>query len=309
MPQKYSKPVYERDVPWQVYDLAIIAAAALFVAAALALTPWFLAPLVVLLYGSFVEPRILTVKRYDIGAGDPASPKGLRGASRKLTIAYLSDIHVGPYKGKSWVARVVARTNALRPDLVLLGGDFLCREGADAPELEPLENLKAPLGVYGILGNHDEWKPGAPEAAKAQFAKMDIPLLLNRTVRFEHDGVGVAIAGVEDDWHADTDFAAALREALPDDALIMMIHNPDLAPHAAKFKPRLMLSGHTHGGQIRLPFFGAVPRLPHWLGRRYDRGAFFFDGSPLIISQGLGESGPRARLFCPPQIVLVTLRF
>lgn len=305
MPQKYSKPVYERDVPWQVYDVIIVIGAGLSIAGFFAWSPWFLLPLAVLLYGSFIEPRILTVRRYAVGTGQ-----------RTMTVAYLSDLHVGPYKGAGWVEKVVRRTNAPAPDLILLGGDFLYRDGEDASKLEPLKNLKAPLGVYGILGNHDEWKSGAPEAAKAQFAKMNIPLLLNRAVRFEHGGGRIAVVGVEDDWHAETDFPAALRNVQPDDLLVMMIHNPDLAPIAAAFKPKLMLSGHTHGGQIRLPFVGAVPRLPHWLGRKYDRGLFWFGGhrgltpvSPLVIGQGVGESGPRARFFCPPQVVLVTLRF
>jgi hypothetical protein len=132
----------------------------------------------------------------------------------------------------------------------------------------------------------------------------------------ERDGAAITVVGVEDDWHAETDFDAAASNVNAGDIVIMMIHNPDLAPIAADLKPRLMLSGHTHGGQIRLPFFGPVPRLPHWLGRRYDRGLFWFGGqrgqtpvAPLVIGQGLGESGPRARLFCPPQIALVTLRF
>jgi hypothetical protein len=94
--------------------------------------------------------------------------------------------------------------------------------------------------------------------------------------------------------------------------LIMPVHNPEVATFAARetgLKPALVLSGHDHGGQIRLPLIGSLARMPHNLGRRFDRGLFYIDGMPLIIGQGVGESGPRARLFCPPQIVLVTLRF
>jgi predicted MPP superfamily phosphohydrolase len=229
-----------------------------------------------------------------------------------LNVAFLSDIHVGPYKGEKWVRKLVERTNALKPDLVLLGGDFIYRNADDLPGLAPFKELKAPLGVYAILGNHDEWI--ARKEAKAWFETSGIPLLLNRSLHAEKDGRKISIAGADDDWYGETDLVAAFKDIAPDDLAVIMLHNPELAvPSAAMLRarpgPTFFFSGHTHGGQIRLPWWGPVPALPHHLGRRYDRGVFAFDGLPLVIGAGLGESGPRARLFCPPEIVVAELKY
>ena len=298
MPARYSKPVYGHHTPWWVFDLAIVAGYSFFAWAANAVTPWAALPLAVLLYGSFVEPRLLKTARYDVGKG-----------ARTLTIAFVSDIHVGPYKGSAWVRRLVRAAHALEPDLIMLGGDFLHERAGELKKLEPIQDLRAPLGVYAILGNHDEYK--ASKEAHAWFAASGIPLVENRSVRATE---GVSVAGADDDWYGETDLDAALKDIPPDDLALVMLHNPDLAPHAAKLlKDRrgatVFFSGHTHGGQIRLPFIGPVPSLPHHLGRKYDRGVFAFDGIPLVIGAGTGESGPRARLFCPPEIVLVTVRY
>lgn len=298
MSQKYSPPVYARDIPWWVYDLVIAAGCWFFAWASVEWSRWWLAPLAVLVYGSFIEPRFLIVRRYAVGKGE-----------RSLKIAFLSDIHVGPYKRSAWVRKLVERTHALAPDLILLGGDFLHEAGSDAVELEPLKDLRAPLGVYAILGNHDEYK--ASKEAHAWFGSSGIPLLENRSHRPKD---GVSVAGADDDWYGHTDLEAAFKDLPPDDLAVVMLHNPDLAPHAAKLLQgragaTVFFSGHAHGGQIRLPFVGAVPPLPHHLGRKYDMGLFAFDGIPLVLGAGAGESGPRARLFCPPEIVLVTMRF
>jgi len=303
MPSKYTKPVYGHDIPWWIYDVAIAAGCWFSAWASVAWSRWWLAPLAVLVYGSFIEPRFLIVRRYEVGKGD-----------RALKIAFLSDIHVGPYKRSAWVRKLVERTQTLAPDLILLGGDFLHESGGDVVELEPFKDLRAPLGVYAIMGNHDEYK--ASKEAHAWFETSGIPLLENRAV---HPSQSIAVAGADDDWYGETDLAAAFAGIRPDDAAVVMLHNPDLAPHAAallKGRPgaTLFICGHTHGGQIRLPFIGPVPTLPHHLGRKYDRGVFAVPGTEgtgmkLVIGAGAGESGPRARLFCPPEIVLVTMRF
>jgi predicted MPP superfamily phosphohydrolase len=298
MSARYSKPVYGHDIPWWIYDLTIAAGCLCFAWAAVSWSKLALVPLAVLLYGSFIEPRLLTTRRYVVGEG-----------KKTLKIAYVSDIHVGPYKGSAWVKKLVRRTHALAPDLILLGGDFLHEPAKDLPQLEPLKDFRAPLGVYAILGNHDEYK--ASKEAHAWFAGSGVPLLENRSVKAKD---GVTVAGADDDWYGRTDLEAAFKGIPSDDLAIVMLHNPDLAPHAAKLlKGRpgktVFFSGHAHGGQIRLPFIGPVPPLPHHLGRKYDMGVFAFDGIPLVLGAGAGESGPRARLFCPPEIVLVTMRY
>jgi len=314
MPQKYSKPVYPHDVPWWTYDIVIVIGLLASAWLGVRVHALFWIPFAVLVYGSFIEPRLLTVKRYTVGSG----PK-------KLKAVYLSDLHVGPYKKRAWLRRLVRRVNMFQPDLVLLGGDYLYASGREAVHLEPLKKLRAKYGTYAILGNHDtRYGPGESEGA---LEKAGVHVLRNASVRIEHGGKAMHIVGVDDDWYAETEFEDALQEVKGGEPVIMLIHNPDLAPHAARFLSEknfipgqgrgasFMLSGHAHGGQIRLPFIGPVPPLPHHLGRKYDRGFFMVPGTkvpgtsvPLILGQGVGESGPRARLFCPPQIVLVELR-
>lgn len=296
MPRRYSDPVYKREVPHQVYE-GLIVLGIFLSAAGLLWVPWlFWLPLTVLVWGSFIEPRLLTVKRFEVGEGE-----------RKLRIAFLSDIHVGPYKRGAWIRKLVHRTNALEPDLILLGGDFIYDTTSDPAPLAGLEGLQAPCGTASIMGNHDF--SYRPEETERILTEAGIPPLRNSARHFAHQGQTFAVVGIEDDWDGDTDFDAAMRDVQEDDVVIMLIHNPDLAAAASACRPDLMFSGHLHGGQIRLPFLGPVPRLPHHLTRDIDRGLFSMDGIPYLIGQGVGESGPRARLFCPPQILEVTLRF
>ena len=300
MSARYSKPIYGHDIPWWVYDLTIAAGCSFFSWASFAWTRLAVIPLAVVLYGSFIEPRLLKIARYEVGKGE-----------RKLKLAYVSDIHVGPYKGSAWVRKLVRETHALHPDVILLGGDFLHEKAKDLPKLEPIKEFRAPLGVFAILGNHDEYR--ASKEAHAWISSSGIPLLENRSVRVARVDGEIAVAGADDDWYGETDLEAAFRDVPADVPLVAMIHNPDLAPHAAdllqgRSASTLLISGHTHAGQIRLPLIGPVPSLPHHLGRKYDRGIFEFGGIPLVIGAGAGESGPRARLFCRPEIVLVTMR-
>lgn len=306
MPQKYSTPVYVREVPWWAYDICIWLTLAGFVVlhgiARLQEHPLVAAAcffgFVIIFYGSYIEPRLLKITRYQVGTGE-----------RVLKIAFLSDIHVGPYKGRDWVEKLVRRAQALSPDLILLGGDFLFKEADALPDLEPLKELKASYGVYAILGNHDEWIAG-PES-HAWFAASGIPLLENRSVQA---APGISVAGADDDWYGDTELEAAFKGLPAEDLAIVMLHNPDLAPPASKLlmaRPgkTVFFSGHTHAGQIRLPWIGSVAKMPHHLGRKYDKGLFDFEGLPLVLGAGAGESGPRARLFCRPEIVLTEVRY
>lgn len=301
MPRKYSTPVYTRDIPWQAYDAVIVTGLLLSGWLALLLHPVFWLGAAVLAWGSFIEPRLLLVKRFRLGERE-----------KVLRAAFLSDLHVGPYKKERWLRRLVRKTMKERPDLILIGGDLIYHDPEDVRFLAPLAALRAPLGVFAILGNHDERFGG--EKVRSALERAGMRVLRNETVRIGHGEGNVAIVGVVDDWYAETELERAFSGVEGGDVVVALVHNPDLAPHAAKAlsasgaASALMLSGHTHGGQIRMPFLGPVAPLPHHLGRRYDRGLFDMGGIPYVIGAGAGESGPRARLFCPPEIVVVEWR-
>lgn len=314
MPQRYSRLPEGFLTPWWVYEGLIWLGLAVFAFGlgygfyriiqgkrgwkTVALVVACFLGLSVLVYGSFVESRWLTVKHYEVGSGE-----------RDVKIVFLTDIHLGYYKGADWGREVVARTNALEPDVILLGGDYIAEYASDVPKLKSLAGLWAPLGVYAITGNHDYRRGDVEKAIVATLESDGIKMLDNANAQLEP---GLVVAGVPDDWFDEVDFGRALAGLAPSDTAILLVHNPEVAvrgvpdmPHL----PTLMLSGHTHGGQIRLPFVGSLSAMPHNLGRWLDRGQFLIDGLNLIISQGLGESGPRARLFCPPEISLVTLKY
>lgn len=265
--------------------------------------------LLVIAYGSFIEPRLLVVTRRSLSLP----------VAQPLKIAVISDLHVGPYKGSAWVQRVVQRVNAQLPDLVLIAGDFLFDGEGDVADLAPLRDLRASMGVFAVTGNHDagnflrlsgEKYEGVDRTNDLTVALQDlgIDVLRNnhREVRMM-DG-SMVIAGVDDIWQQESDLQRALRGIAPSAPVILLSHHPDIILDPASRRASLIVAGHTHGGQFRLPFYGPIPRLPTLIGRAYDQGIFALDPThTLAITRGAGETLARARLFAWPEILLLDI--
>ena len=235
-----------------------------------------------------------------------------------LTIAVISDLHVGePYMGLGRIAEIVDTTNALRPDLVVILGDFAASHRfvsrpVTAPETAAaLARLRAPLGRYAILGNHDYWSDPVPW--RRSFAASGVPLLENDLVALRHDGRAFWLAGTASTlairlggkrFHGLDNLPGTLRRLTDDAPVILLAHEPDIFP---RVPPRvaLTLCGHTHGGQIRI--LGYSPRVPSRFGNRYAYGHVVEGGRDLIVSAGLGVSTLPVRFGVPPEIVLVRL--
>ena len=254
----------------------------------------------VIFYGSIVEPRFISVNEYEVSISD--------NASSNLRVAVLSDLHIGPYKKAGWTSQVVRRTNELQPDMVWLVGDFIFDRAEQADMLSALSQLNAPLGVFAVTGNHDYYDENV-EYVIAKLEEQGITVLRNASQEIEIDTRSFILAGVDDLWFAGN-LSQTLQDLEDEDPVVLLSHNPDAVLSQITIeKADLVVSGHTHGGQIRLPWLGSISDIPDLLGRDYDQGLFEYQGTNLLISSGLSETGPRARLFNPPEIVLLNLWF
>ncbi len=229
-------------------------------------------------------------------------------------IAQVSDIHLDEYTEPYFLERIVRQVNTQNPDLVLLTGDFITHgsltfiAGNHALHrcAEILTTLTAPLR-YGVLGNHDVTFNS--RAVISALSTHGTPVLVNQYVPIERNGGRFWLCGVDDPGtsHPDLDLAVP---ANPDGPVILMAHEPDYADKV-RVHPRgplvdLMLSGHSHGGQIRLPFLGPLILPP--MGLRYPEGHYRFNNMQLYVNRGIGTVGLPFRLNCPPEITVITLQ-
>jgi uncharacterized protein len=244
----------------------------------------------------------------------PIHIANLPEAFRGFRIIQISDIHIEEFTEPFFLERVVKKVNELKGDLVLLTGDFVTR-GAfsflnkySSPNkcAEILTALSAPQ-VYAVLGNHDV-AFGASLVVDA-LTRFRIPVLLNRYVPIERSGSRFWLCGVEDPGTSRPNLDLAIPDH-PDGPVILMAHAPDYADTVVSH-PRgklidLMLAGHSHGGQVRLPFVGPLILPP--LGQKYIEGLFQFNQMQLYVNRGIGSVGLPFRLNCPPEITVITLQ-
>jgi predicted MPP superfamily phosphohydrolase len=222
------------------------------------------------------------------------------------TIALITDVHHGPYVPLAYIRHVVSMTNALRPDVVALVGDFIHRSPDYVePSIEALETLEARLGRFAVLGNHDHWEGGT--LCRATLDASTIDRIDNRGVWLERGGARLRICGVGDLWTDVQDSSSAIGDAGATDAVVMLSHNPDYAERLRDNRVGLMLSGHTHGGQVIIPGYGA-PIVPSAYGQKYVYGLNQGPRCQVFTSRGVGTVSPPVRFLCRPEISLLTLR-
>ena len=233
---------------------------------------------------------------------------------RPLTVALLTDTHLsGPDNSPDRMARIVAQINALRPDLILLGGDYIGDDKGGAvydarASIAPFAGLRAPLGVVAVLGNHDSRSRKNRRALsgpdwQSAFARMGITLLRDRAVRRGP----LTIGGLQDIYTRRPDIAATVAAIAQDGgAPLLLSHGPDVFPLLPD-TPMLTLVGHTHCGQIALPFAGIV-YVPSKYGTRYACGQYRLGERRMIVAAGVGTSSLPFRLLAPPDIWLITVR-
>lgn len=256
------------------------------------------APFLMAVWAFGIEPGMLVVRHLRMEL--PGWKSGLR-------IAVLSDLHIGsPHVGLDKLRTIVEKTNAERPDLVVLLGDFVTggpngRRAGGFVEPEriaaELKNLHAPLGVFAVLGNHDWWYDG--ERVGRALTDAGIPVLENRAV---HVGP-IWLGGIADFWTREPDIAGTLKEVTTDDPVVLITHNPDIFPDVPA-RVSLTLAAHTHGGQVKLPIIGTIITTSR-LG--YNAGEFVERGRHLFVTTGIGTSILPVRFGVPPEIVILTV--
>ena len=254
-----------------------------------------------------IEPNHPRIVQQEIAL--PRWPVQLNG----FTIALLADFHYDPYFSVHPLEAAIGMVNGLRPDLIVLAGDFVSAStfGSDekaAAAAEPcsefLRRMRAQHGLWAVMGNHDvstdrHRVTGALQAEGIQ-------VLVNQSVPIESNGARFWLCGVDDVLDGSPDLAATLRDVPPNAASILVAHEPDYADYVAGFPVDLQLSGHTHGGQVRLPFLGPL-YLPA-LAKRYIWGLYKIRDLTLYTNPGIGTVGIPVRWNCPPEITLLTLR-
>jgi predicted MPP superfamily phosphohydrolase len=263
-----------------------------------------------LFYARFIEPFWIIVTKHRV----PFPVAGLR-------IAVIGDFHVGPHKRDHFVRKAVQRTNRLKPDLVLLVGDFLYDEHADVEHLEPLRQLHARLGVFAVTGNHDSGSHHVPRGSHyrspldrtddldSYLTTLGIRFLRNASVTVGHGDTSFAVAGVDDLWMESSDLRKTLAGVKKNDACLLLSHQPDVILDPASHRADLIVSGHTHGGQMRLPWWGSLSHMPQRLNKNFDRGIFAVGkGTVLAITHGIGETFVPLRLFARPEIMVLETR-
>ncbi len=210
--------------------------------------------------------------------------------------------------GLAYVEKVVSITNALSPDLILLGGDYVHNQRRYVtPCMQALGQLKSRWGVFGVLGNHDHWT--GPDTIRQAMADHGIVELTNTGAWIEKEGQRLRVAGVDDWWEGEQRLDRALREVGPTESALLLSHNPDYVEQIVDPRVGLVLSGHTHGGQVVLPLVGA-PRVPSQYGQKYLHGLVKTRHTQVYVTRGVGSIGPLnlpVRFCCPPEISLLTI--
>jgi uncharacterized protein len=247
---------------------------------------------------AFAEPYQLAVERRAVGL--KRLPRELDG----LKVVQLSDVHHGPLTSRAQIERAVEVANSLQPDLVALTGDYVSHERAYVqPCAEMLGRLRARCGVYAVLGNHDNWVDAA--LVTDLFSAEGIRVLKNEGFRFEDRGASFWLAGVDDTMVGLEDLPLALAGSRSDEFKLLLAHNPVILRRAARSGVDLVLSGHTHGGQVA---WRNERSASGRVRRRILRGLARRGETQIYVTRGLGTVVLPVRYGCPPEVTLLTLR-
>lgn len=251
-------------------------------------------------YGYRVEPELLVTENVTI------TLSRLPAAFDGFLIAQLSDLHLGPYVSEFQIEQAISATNDAKPDAIVITGDLVNYSWKYIqPCTKLLSKLQAPLGAYVVFGNHDYYV-GYLELLIASIKSAGLTLLRNQTVPIGRGRSVLYLVGLDDLWLKEVDLERAL-EGVPRTACkVALMHEPDFADYSAQAEVDLQLSGHSHGGQVRIPGIGPLI-LPQY-GRKYPMGLQRAGNfTQVYTTRGIGLLPPPVRLNCPPELTLIRL--
>jgi uncharacterized protein len=275
---------------WKIFRVAIVVIFVSVVASAV--------------WAFFIEPNRLVVNHETVSID--AWPQELSG----LRVALIGDVHTGgPFIDYQKLRRIVDLTNQQNPDLIVLLGDYMSPDSWHSDEVEPevtagvLKDLRAPLGVYAVLGNHDWWYNG--EKCRLAFEAVGIRVLENEVAEIKWRDKSFWLVGFADIWTVRLQIKDTIAKVPAGAPMIGLTHNPDLFPRLPQTVP-LLLAAHTHGGQVNLPLVG-TPIVPSHFGSKYTAGHIFENGHHLFVTTGIGTSILPVRFRVPPEILILTI--
>jgi predicted MPP superfamily phosphohydrolase len=254
--------------------------------------------------GSFGYPLLIERYRFQVNRYDiPVT--GLPAEFRGFTIVHLSDLHYGPLMPLAVIRYLVRQANALEKDVIVCTGDYVHghnRTGQIERVWPVLNQLRSTGGVFSVLGNHDHWADARKSLDWLRRSGQDVR---HRAVPISRGSARIWIGGAGDLWEDDPGIDRAFRSAPPGEAKILLAHNPDTIDTAFDTRVNLVIAGHTHGGQVIVPFWGP-PILPV-RNKRYASGLIHTEKTKLFISRGLGWAILPVRLNCLPEIAVLRL--
>ncbi|GAB61699.1 MAG: metallophosphoesterase [Candidatus Jettenia sp.] len=247
-------------------------------------------------YSRLLEPRWVEINAITIKIN--ALPKRFEG----MTIAQLSDIHHGKYVPREFIRRCVRKVNALAPDIIVLTGDYIHNsDNFLLPVTKELAELQAKEGIFAVVGNHDN-KGSAFDTLR----KEGIHVLINRHIPLYRKKDYIFIAGIDDLWEGKVNLEATLK-GMDNKPKILLSHNPDIMEMIQYRDIDFVIAGHTHGGQVNLPFYGSLVTSSKFC-IRYASGLFREGKTIMYVNKGIGTSCLPIRFCARPEITLFTLR-
>jgi uncharacterized protein len=266
-----------------------------------------LLPVLILALGVWAfwwEPGSLHNKTYELTLSSWPSP------CEALTVAVLSDLHVGsPFNHLDHLNEGIDLTLKAKPDLILLAGDYVMQGVPGGQFVSPrdiaaqLARLSAPLGVFAVLGNHDWWHDGMGTITSLR--EVGIQVLEDASKPIQVDDCQFWLAGISDFWEGAHNISRALSQIPDHETILAFTHNPDIFPELPS-RVALTVAGHTHGGQVYLPFIGR-PVVPSQYGERFAIGHIIEEGRHLFVTPGIGTSILPVRFLVPPEVSVLIL--